>query len=101
MCWDKYICDVHKSPLKPQYPRARPDLTFRPAGGQLALTDRTGTQTERLSLIAALVWTYCDGRHAPETIAAEVARELPDAGEDVQARVSALLAQFASRGILS
>jgi hypothetical protein len=92
---------VQKSPRTSPFPRARPDLTFRPVEGHLALTDRSGTHTERLSLIAALVWTYCDGHHDPETIAAEVARELPDAGEDVQARVASLLAQFASRGILT
>ena len=38
-------------------------LTFRPLEGQFALTDRPGTQNERLSHVAALVWTYCDGRH--------------------------------------
>ena len=51
--------------------------------------------------MAALAWTYFDGRHAPETIAEAVARELPDAGEDVQGRVTALLAGFASRGMVS
>lgn len=92
---------MQKPPRKIQYPRARSDLTFRPVEGQLALTDRSGAQAERLTLIAALVWTYCDGHHAPDAIAAAVARELPDAGEDVQDRVVALLAQFANRGILA
>jgi hypothetical protein len=92
---------VQNSPRKARYLRARPDLTFRPVEGQFALTDRAGTQAERLTLIAALVWTYCDGYHAPEAIAEAIARELPDAGEDVEARVTALLARFASRGIVS
>jgi Coenzyme PQQ synthesis protein D (PqqD) len=92
---------VHNSPRTQRYPRARPDLTFRPVEGHFTLTDRTGAQTERLSLVAALVWTYCDGRHDPDTIAEAVARDLPEAGDDVQARVTALLARFASQGMVS
>jgi coenzyme PQQ synthesis protein D (PqqD) len=92
---------VQNSPRTVHYPRARPDLTFRPVEGHFALTDRAGAQTDRLTLIAALVWTYCDGRHAADAIAEAVARELPDAGEDVPARVTALLARFASQGIVS
>jgi hypothetical protein len=92
---------VHNSPRTKHYPRARPDLTFRPVEGHFALTDRAGTQSERLSLVAALVWTYCDGRHDPDAIAEAVARELPEAGNDVPARVTALLAQFARQGMVS
>jgi hypothetical protein len=92
---------VHNSPRTRYYPRARPDLTFRPADGHFTLADQSGAQTERLSHIAALVWTYCDGRHDPATIAQAVARELPDAGDDMEGRVAALLAQFASQGIVS
>jgi hypothetical protein len=92
---------VHNSPRTKHYPRARPDLTFRPVEGSFALTDRAGAQTERLSLVAALVWTYCDGRHDPDAIAEAVARELPEAADDVQARVTALLAQFARQELVS
>jgi hypothetical protein len=92
---------VHNSPRTKHYPRARPDLTFRPVEGHFALTDRAGAQTERLSLVAALVWTYCDGRHDREAIVEAVARELPEVGDDVHARVTALLAQFISRGMVS
>jgi Coenzyme PQQ synthesis protein D (PqqD) len=88
---------VQKSPRSGHFPRARPDLTFRPVGGDFALTDRAGAQTERLSLVAAIVWTYCDGRHAPEAIAEAVARELPEAADDVET----LLARFARQGIVS
>ena len=92
---------MQKSPRTPRYPRARPDLTFRPVEGHFALTDRTGAQAERLNLVAALVWTYCDGHHAPDAIAEAVARELPDTDEDVPSRVTALLARFTSQGIVS
>jgi hypothetical protein len=86
-----------------RYPRARTDLTFRPVGGHFALTDRAGTAAEILNLTAALVWTYCDGRHDPDAIARAVASELPDSEDtrDVQARVVALLAQFARQGMLA
>ena len=92
---------MHNSPPTKHFPRARSDLTFRPVEGQFALTDRAGTQTECLSLVAALVWTYCDGRHDGDAIAKAVARELPDADGDVQARVTALLAQFVRQGMIS
>ena len=48
--------------------------------------------------MAALVWTYCDGRHDRDAIADAVARELPEPGDDVEDRVTALLAQFVSQG---
>ncbi|HKT61112.1 MAG TPA: PqqD family protein [Gemmatimonadales bacterium] len=92
---------MQKSPRRPRYPRARADLTFRPVEGHFALTDHAGLQTERLTLLAALVWTYCDGRHAPDAIAEAVARELPDAGEDTRARVTALLERFTSQGMVT
>jgi len=92
---------VHNSPRTKHYPRARSDLTFRPVEGHFALTDRTGAQAERLSLVAALAWTYCDGRHDPDTIAEAVARDLPEAGYDVPAQVTALLAQFVTQGMVS
>ena len=92
---------MQKSLRRSRYPRARADLTFRPVEGQFALTDRTGCQTDRLTLLAALVWTYCDGRHAPDAIAEAVARELPDAEADTPARVAALLARFTDQGMLT
>jgi hypothetical protein len=92
---------VHNSQRTKHYPRARSHLTFRPVEGHFALTDLAGPQTERLTLVAALVWTYCDGRHDPEAIAEAVARELPEAGDDVRARVTAFLAQVVSQGMVS
>ena len=92
---------MHNSPRTKHYPRTRPDLTFRPAEGHFTLTDRAGAQTECLGLVAALVWTYCDGRHDRDAIADAVARELPEAGDDVRARVTALLAQFVSQGMVN
>ena len=92
---------MQNSLRRARYPRARADLTFRPVEGHFALTDRAGAQTELLTLAAALVWTYCDGRHAPEAIAKAIARALPEAAEDASERVAALLSRFRSKGILS
>jgi hypothetical protein len=92
---------VQKSSRASAYPRARPDLTFRPSNGQFTLNDRAGAQADRLSLVAAVIWTYCDGRHAPDAIAEAIARELPEAGNDVPARVASVLARFSSQGMLS
>ena len=77
---------MHNSPRAQHYPRARPDLTFRPVEGRFTLTDRADAQTERLSVVAALVWTCRDGRHDRDAITEAVARELPEAGDDVRAR---------------
>ncbi len=84
-------------------PRARPDLTFRPEAGQLALRDRAGAVARRLNLVGALVWTCCDGRHDAEAIARLVVRALPDAGaaSAVRADVNRLLDQFSRDGMLA
>jgi hypothetical protein len=94
---------VHNSPSGARHPRARPDLTFRPEAGQLTLRDRQGATARRLSLIGALVWTYCDGLHDAETIARHVSRDLPEAGDPsaVRASVARLLDQFTQDGMLA
>jgi hypothetical protein len=92
---------VHNLRPTKHYPRARPDLTFQPVEGHFTLTDRADAQTERLSVVAALAWTYCDGRHDRDAIAEAVARDLPGADGDAQARVTALLAQFVRQGMVS
>lgn len=94
---------MQKSTPRRAYPRARADLTFRPVEGQFALTDPTGRRAQLLNLTAALVWTYCDGQHRPEAIAAAIAQALPEAGDRsaVHDRVVSLLDQFASQGMLS
>ena len=92
---------MQKSPRTTAYPRARPDLTFRPSDGQFTLNDRAGAQADRLSLVAAVIWTYCDGRHAPDAIAEAIARDFPEVGNDVPARVASVLARFSSQGMLS
>jgi len=75
---------VHNSPRTRHFPRARSDLTFRPVEGHFTLIDYAGAQTERLSLVAALVWTSRDGRRDRDAIAKAFARELPEARDDVR-----------------
>jgi hypothetical protein len=91
------------SPSPSPRPRARRDLTFGAEAGQLALRDRAGATARRLSLLDALVWTYCDGRHDVRAIARHVSAALPEAGDHsaVQAAVASLLAQLAREGMLA
>jgi len=94
---------VHNSPPSPRHPRARADLTFRPEAGQFALRDPQGTTARCLTLVGALVWTCCDGRHDAEAIAQRVSLALPEAGDPaaVQASVNRLLAQLSQDGMLA
>jgi hypothetical protein len=84
-----------------RYPRARADLRFQPAPSGLALADAQGRQSGPLSLLAALVLTYCDGRHEPHRIADAVAGAI--AASDpaaVRADVERALDRFAHDGML-
>jgi hypothetical protein len=94
---------VHNFSSTPPRPRARGDLTFGADAGQLALRDRAGATARRLSLLDALVWTYCDGRHDARAIARHVSAALPEAGDDsaIESAVASLLAQFAREGMVA
>jgi hypothetical protein len=98
-----YICDVQKRIRRHSYPRGRRDLTLRPLDGQFSLYDGSGTRAEPLSLIAALIWTYCDGQHHVDAIAAAVVGNLPDGGDPDTARREVAMAvdRFAAQGLLS
>jgi len=69
----------------------------------LALRDRAGATARRLSLLDALVWTYCDGRHDARAIARHVSAALPEAGDDsaIESTVASLLAQLAREGMVA
>ena len=84
-----------------RYPRARPDLRFQSAGGSLALHDDSGTRAERLDFTAALVLTYCDGRHDTGSIADAVAGSLSHADRDaLRADVRRIIRGFAREGLV-
>jgi hypothetical protein len=72
----------------------------------LALKDAQGRQSGPLSLLAALVLTYCDGEHEPGTIADAVASSIATADRPatdqaaIKAQVQRALDGFASEGML-
>jgi hypothetical protein len=85
--------------IRRRYPRARPDLRFQSVGGSLALHDDSGT--ERLDFTAALVLTYCDGRHDTGSIADAVAGSLSHADRDaLRADVRRIIRGFAREGLV-
>lgn len=85
-----------------RYPRARADLRLKPAGGQLALAGGPGGGSQPLSFIAALVLTYCDGRHDARAIGDLVARSPAVSGdpEAIRADVQQIIRRFAESGVL-
>jgi hypothetical protein len=94
---------VQRRSRRYSYPRGRRDLTLRPIDGQFSLYDASGRRAEPLSLRAALIWTYCDGQHHVDAIAAALVGNLPDTGDPDAARreVAVALERFAAQGLLS
>ena len=93
---------MQKTPRRRRYPRARPDLRFQPGSSGLALHDAEGVRAGRLSFTAALVLTYCDGRHPPELIADTVAGQAGSRSdaEQVRADVQRIIRDFAEAGLV-
>jgi coenzyme PQQ synthesis protein D (PqqD) len=92
---------VQKTPRRRRYPRARTDLRFHSVGGGLALHDDSGPRAERLDFTAALVLTYCDGRHDTGSIAEAVAGSLSHNNRDaLRADVRRIIQAFAKDGLV-
>ena len=88
-------------PRRRRYPRARTDLRFHSLGGGLALHDDSGPRAERLDFTAALVLTYCDGRHDTGSIAEAVAGSLSHNNRDaLRADVRRIIQAFAKDGLV-
>jgi hypothetical protein len=83
-------------------PRARADIRFQPVPGGLSLDDIRSRQSRPVTLVAALVLTYCDGRHDPRAIADAVAGSLADDGnaEAIRADVHRIIDSFTTEGIV-
>jgi hypothetical protein len=70
------------------------------AGG-LALHDDSGPRAERLDFTAALVLTYCDGRHDAGSIAEAVAGSVSTGNRDaLRADVQRIIQAFAKDGLV-
>lgn len=82
-------------------PSARPDVVLRRVGNEWVLFDAANDRAHVLNLTAAVVWTYCDGKHAAAAIAEAIGQEIPDAvGAPIVDDVEAVLRRFADEGLL-
>ncbi|HEU5171055.1 MAG TPA: PqqD family protein [Gemmatimonadales bacterium] len=94
---------MQNSARRYRFPRARADLRFQSVGGSLALADVTGRDSQPINFTAALVLTYCDGRHDAGAIADAVAGSLASDSahpDSVRADVRRIIDSFAKDGYL-
>jgi hypothetical protein len=82
-------------------PLARPDVALRRVGSEWVLFDAGHDRAHVLNLTAAVVWTYCDGHHAPAAIAQAIALDLPNAeAAAIRHDIEDVLGRFAAEGLL-
>lgn len=97
-------------------PRRREDVVFRRVGEEWLLFDPATQLIHVLNLTAALVWSFCEGEHTVEAMAAEVGAAFaggaeeagggPRSGDGAADRpdgdeaVAAALRRFAEEGLL-
>lgn len=82
-------------------PVARPDITLRRVGSEWVLFDAGQGRAHVLNLAAAVIWTYCDGSHGSDAIAAALARAVPEtAPERLRSDIDQALRRFADEGLL-
>ena len=82
-------------------PVARQDVLLRRVGSEWVLFDARRDRAHVLNLTAAVVWTYCDGRHGTSAIAQAIAENLQDTGPDaIENDIEQVLSRFASEGLL-
>ena len=81
-------------------PKARAGVeTYIVPDGTCFLYDPTTDASYVLDQVGALVWDFCDGKTLVTTMIAEVS-ELAPTDDGVAARVTGLVADFASEGLL-
>jgi hypothetical protein len=71
------------------------------AGKDTLLYDPATDAVHLLNPVAMTIWAGCDGRHAPEEIAASLARSFAGTiGRDLLGDVETVLATFVARGLI-
>ena len=82
-------------------PSARPDVALRRVGNEWVLFDAAHDRAHVLNLTAAVVWTYCDGKHGAAAIADAIGREIATVeGAPILDDVEGVLRRFADEGLL-
>ncbi|HWO88138.1 MAG TPA: PqqD family protein [Gemmatimonadales bacterium] len=80
---------------------ARTDVALRRVGSEWVLFDSRSDRAHVLNLTAAVVWTYCDGAHDPDTMAAAIAEATGStAPEAIRSDIEAVIRRFALEGLL-
>ena len=84
----------------PGSPTARNDVLLKRVGSEWVLFDAREGRAHVLNLTAAVVWTYCDGRHGTEQIVAAIRRQVAGADQPaVPDDIQAVLQRFAAEGL--
>lgn len=87
-------------PALPALPKVRAGIeTYIVPDGSCFLYDPASDASYILDQIGALVWDYCDGATAAETMISEITTLMPG-DEGIAARVTSLLTEFASERLL-
>jgi hypothetical protein len=81
-------------------PVRRSDLLTRVVDDELIILDHATGSVHRLNQTATCIWQHCDGRHAPEDIAAELAARFEDTPEGLLDEVVETLTQIEQLGLL-
>ena len=84
----------------PFHPLRRADMIFRKIEGEFVVYGPAIDRSALLNPTAAMVLELCDGSHAPEQIASQMAETFSLSPEQLQADVDAALSQFSENGFL-
>jgi hypothetical protein len=84
------------------FPVRKQNVISQRAGKDTLLYDPAADAVHLLNPVAMTIWAGCDGAHAPDEIAAGLARSFAGAaGHNLAADVRATLALFAARGLIN
>lgn len=87
--------------MQSHHPRRHPDVFVQDLGGDRLLSRFDADQLHVLNPMAYQIWLYCDGRHAPADIAAQLAQRFPNASPDrITADVEQVLSELIAKGLL-
>jgi hypothetical protein len=83
------------------HPTARGDVQLRRVGSEWVLFDARQDRAHVLNQSAAIVWTFCDGRHDRDDIARAIAAELQELpAAAIRADIEQVLRRFMAEGLL-
>ncbi len=84
----------------PALPAARADVALRRVGSEWVLFDAAEGRAHVLNATAAVVWSFCDGGHDRDAIAAAIAKELPGTEPAaLRSDIAGVLDRFAAEGL--